>query len=45
MSANIVIETTRTRRSLVRWAVIAVVALLVALVAGNLVQSRAQATR
>jgi len=45
MSANIVLETTRTRRSLVRWAVIAVVALLVALVAGNLVQSRAQATR
>ena len=45
MSANIVIETTRTRRSLLRWAVIAVVALLVALVAGNLVQSRAQATR
>ena len=45
MSANIAIDTTRTRRSMVRWAVFAVVTLLVALVAGNLVQSRAQATR
>jgi hypothetical protein len=45
MSASTIIETTRTRRSLIRWVVIAVVALLVAVVAGNLVQSRAQATQ
>ena len=45
MSASIVNETKRTRQTVVRWVVIVLVTLLVAAIAGNLVQSRAQATR
>lgn len=45
MSASIVNETQRTRPTVVRWVVIVLVTLLVAAIAGNLVQSRAQATR
>lgn len=45
MSASIVTETQRTRPTVVRWVVIVLVTLLVAAIAGNLVQSRAQATR
>ena len=45
MSASIVNETRRTRPTVVRWVVIVLVTLLVAAIAGNLVQSRAQATR
>jgi hypothetical protein len=43
MSDHTVAPTGRTPRHLVRWVVLAVVALLVAVIVGNVVQSRAQA--